>query len=395
MMPLVNLRPFHHRSKECMGIYHSGHAAINTLVKRIPGIKWSKSHGCWYLPISRETYNLVIKALRGKAELDSTALKGYQQKGKSIVPGMPLVGKGIDKISTQRPISTTGRLSAENLLALEKFNEELKLKAYSPSTCRTYRNEFMQLLKLLNEKPVNDLTVDELRRYFVYCLDKLELTEHTLHSRMSGIKFYFEHVLKKEKLFWGIPRPKKPQQLPNLFSQQEVAAIINSLHNKKHKAMVMLAYGAGLRVSEVVSLKTYHIDSRRMTIFIGAAKGKKDRIVGLSPVLLLMLREYAAAYKPQKNGYLFEGNVKGAPYSARTLQEVLQAAKKKVGVLKPGSVHSLRHSFATHLIEKGTDVTMIQRLLGHSDIKTTLIYLHTSNRDLLKVISPLDDLELF
>ena len=159
--------------------------------------------------------------------------------------------------------------------------------------------------------------------------------------------------------------------------------------------MVMLAYGAGLRVSEVVGLKTYHIDSRRMTIFIEAAKGKKDRVVGLSPVLLVMLREYAAEYQPQKSGYLFEGNVKGHPYSARTLQEVLQAAKKKIGLIKPGSVHSLRHSFATHLIEKGTDVTMIQRLLGHSDIKTTLIYLHTSNRDLLKVISPLDDLELF
>ena len=216
-----------------------------------------------------------------------------------------------------------------------------------------------------------------------------------MHSRMNGIKFYFEQVLNREKLFWEIPRPKKPQQLPNLFSQQEVAAIINGLENKKHKAMVMLAYGAGLRVSEVVALKTFHIDSARMTIFIQAAKGKKDRVVGLSPVLLVMLREYAAEYRPDKNGYLFEGRVKGTPYSARTLQEVLQAAKRKVGLMKPGSVHSLRHSFATHLIEKGTDVTMIQRLLGHSNIRTTLIYLHTSNKDLLKVISPLDDLELF
>jgi site-specific recombinase XerD len=211
---------------------------------------------------------------------------------------------------------------------------------------------------------------------------------------MNAIKFYFEQVLKKEKIFWEIPRPKKRQQLPNLFSQQEVAAIINSLENKKHRTMVMLAYGAGLRVSEVVALKTYHIDSKRMTIFIQAAKGKKDRIVGLSPVLLVMLREYAAAYRPKKNGYLFEGRINGTPYSARTLQEVLQAAKRKVGVMKPGSVHSLRHSFATHLIEKGTDVTMIQRLLGHNNIKTTLIYLHTSNKDLLKVISPLDDLDL-
>jgi site-specific recombinase XerD len=158
--------------------------------------------------------------------------------------------------------------------------------------------------------------------------------------------------------------------------------------------MLMLAYSAGLRISEVVTLKTFEIDSKRMTIFINGAKGKKDRLVTLSPVLLVMLREYALEYNPDKKGYLFEGSAKGDPYSTRSLQEVLQSAKKKAGVIKPGSIHSLRHSFATHLIEKGTDVTMIQKLLGHNDIKTTLIYLHTSNKNLLKIISPLDDLIL-
>ena len=131
-----------------------------------------------------------------------------------------------------------------------------------------------------------------------------------------------------------------------------------------------------------------------MTIFISQSKGKKDRIVTLSPILLVMLREYALLYKPDKKGYLFEGSIKGTPYSTRSLQEVLQNAKKKAGIMKPGGIHSLRHSFATHLIEKGTDVTMIQKLLGHNDLKTTMIYLHTSNKDLLKIMSPLDDLKL-
>ena len=117
-------------------------------------------------------------------------------------------------------------------------------------------------------------------------------------------------------------------------------------------------------------------------------------MVGLSPVLLVMLREYAKEYNPKKKGYLFEGSAPGAQYSARSVQRVMQMAKAKAGVIKPGSIHSLRHSFATHLIEKGTDVTMIQKLLGHNDIKTTMIYLHTTNKDLLKVISPLDDLKL-
>lgn len=158
--------------------------------------------------------------------------------------------------------------------------------------------------------------------------------------------------------------------------------------------MLILAYSGGLRVSEVVSIKTYDIDSKRMTIFIRHAKGKKDRVVSLSPVLLVMLRECALEYKPNKTGYLFEGNTKGTPYSVRSLQEVLQVAKSKAGIIKLGSIHSLRHSFATHLIDKGTDITMIQRLLGHNDLKATLRYLHTSNKDLLKIISPLDDLKL-
>jgi site-specific recombinase XerD len=131
-----------------------------------------------------------------------------------------------------------------------------------------------------------------------------------------------------------------------------------------------------------------------MTVLIKQAKGKKDRITSLSPVLLVILREYALEYKPDKKGYLFEGIKKGTSYSTRSLQEVIQTAKNKAGIIKPGSIHTLRHSFATHLLDKGTDVTMIQKLLGHNDIKTTLRYLHTSNKDLLKIISPLDSLKL-
>jgi site-specific recombinase XerD len=249
------------------------------------------------------------------------------------------------------------------------------------------------LLQAIEKYPVQNLQPDDLKRYLLKCIDK-GLKENTIHSRLNAVKFYYEQVLKRDKFFWEIPRPKKQTQLPNFFNQDEVAAIINSVQNKKHKVMLMLAYSGGLRVSEVVSIKTYQIDSSRMTIFISQAKGKKDRIVTLSPVLLIMLREYARMYRPAKNGYLFEGSASGTPYSTRSLQEVIQAAKKKAGIMKPGSIHSLRHSFATHLIEKGTDVTMIQKLLGHNDLKTTLRYLHTSNKDLMKIISPLDDLKL-
>lgn len=158
--------------------------------------------------------------------------------------------------------------------------------------------------------------------------------------------------------------------------------------------MLMIAYSAGLRVSEVVSLKTFHIDSKRMSILLKGAKGKKDRMVPLSPVVLIILREYWTKYKPKLDGYLFQGQFDGTAYSTRSLHQVIADIKAKAKIIKPGSIHALRHSFATHLLDKGTDVTLIMKLLGHNDLKTTLRYLHVTNRDMLQIISPLDDLTL-
>ena len=397
-MQTVTLKALLHRNKECIGIYFVKNTALEKIICRQPGVKWSQTNKCWYIPLTETAYSLLMLHLKDKASVDRTLLKTYLEKKKKIQTTLPQKTQADNKskTTTLKTVieTTTLKLTGQNLQALQNFIETLQLKAYSKLTIKTYRNEFMQLLQILKSKHIDDLTVADIKRYMVYAMQKQGITENTAHSRLNALKFYFEQVLGREKIFWEIPRPKKINQLPKVFSQHDVAAIINSITNKKHKVMLMLAYSGGLRVSEVVSLKTYEVDSKRMTIFISAGKGKKDRQVTLSPVLLVMLREYALDYKPNKKGYLFEGSTKDSPYSARSLQEVIQAAKKKAGILKPGSIHSLRHSFATHLIEKGTDVTMIQKLLGHNDIKTTLLYLHTSNRDLLKIISPLDDLEL-
>lgn len=392
-MQTVTLKPFPHRGQECIGIFFPANTAIQRAVKKISGIRWSQTVKCWYLPLSKENHRIIWLSLSDIAAIDDTALKQFTQKKQALAATAPQPAiKKAAAISKTSAIAW--KISNENAAELERFIQQLQLKAYSPSTIRTYRNELLQLLQLLKNKPVTSLTPDDLKRYLVYAMEQQGISENTAHSRLNALKFYFEQVLGNEKFFWEIPRPKKQKQLPKVFSKNEVAAILNSVTNIKHKVMLMLAYSAGLRVSEVVSLKTNAVDSSRMTIFVESAKGKKDRIVTLSPVLLVMLREYAQTYKPDKKGYLFEGNTKNSPYNARSLQEVLYDAKKAAGVIKPGSIHSLRHSFATHLIEKGTDVTMIQKLLGHNDLKTTMIYLHTSNKDLLRIISPLDDLDL-
>lgn len=388
----ISLRLLQHQQKEWIGIYFENNPAINSIIKT-HGAKWSQSNRCWYIALNEAGYKKLAEALKAVAKVDVAELKLALQKRKEAQLKTGLHPRKSAAFKTTQE-TTVPNLHTANKEALQLFIEKLKLKAYSTSTIKTYRNEFLQLLQILKQKEVNDLTVADIKRYMVFAMEKQGIHENTAHSRLNALKFYFEQVLGREKFFWDIPRPKKANQLPKVFSQDEIAAIINSVANKKHKVMLMLAYSGGLRVSEVVSLKTYQIDSKRMIIFINAAKGKKDRQVTLSPVLLVMLREYAVEYKPDKKGYLFEGSRKGIAYSSRSLQEVLQAAKKKAGVVKPGSIHSLRHSFATHLVEKGTDVTMIQKLLGHNDIKTTLIYLHTSNKDLLKIISPLDDLAL-
>jgi integrase/recombinase XerD len=283
-------------------------------------------------------------------------------------------------------------VSPENSLALAKFLEELALKAYSPSTIRTYRNEFLQLLQILKNRPVYELSTDDIRRYMVYAMNELGISEHTAHSRLNALKFYFEQVLGREKFFFDIPRPKKPNQLPKVLSEHELERLFRAIDNLKHKALLFTAYSAGLRVSEAVHLRIRDIDSSRMQIRIEQAKGKKDRYVGLSAILLEVLRAYLTHVKPRPQIYLFEGEKPGEPYTSRSAQLVFQHAKEKAGIRKEVGFHVLRHSFATHLLEKGIDIHYIKELLGHFSIKTTERYLHVRKQDLLSLVNPLDEL---
>ena len=409
-MQKVTLNPLYHREQECIGIYFENSSALNGAISKNAGAKWSRTNKCWYVPLSKESYNKLAFALKGKAEIEQTALHKYLSDKKKPPPLASV--KPTTKVSITDPLPKqknttippslkktvvvykTGKIHPVNGHVIPSLSQHLKLKAYSYSTIKTYLNEMTHLLTLLKNIPADDLSPEHLKRYLVYCYEELKLTEHTLHSRINAMKCYYEQVLRREKFFWEIPRPKKPFQLPHFFSQNDIVAIIKATGNIKHKVMLMFAYSGGLRISEVVALKSRNVDTNRMSILIQLAKGKKDRMVNLSPVLLVMLREYIKEYEPDPNGYLFPGQTPGEPYSTRSMQLILATAKQKAGILKQGSVHALRHSFATHLLDKGTDVTIIMKLLGHNDIKTTLRYLHVTNRDVLQIISPLDDLNL-
>jgi site-specific recombinase XerD len=285
--------------------------------------------------------------------------------------------------------STLERIGEVNIAPFNAFVQLLKLKAYSPATQRTYISEFGQLLYTLKETDVNSLTQERLKKYFEYCIDNQKLTEAQMNSRINAVKFYFEQVLGREKMMYHFPRPKEHLRLPKYLNKQDVKKLFDVTDNLKHNTILKTCYGMGLRVSEVINLKIKDIDSRNMQVLIVSAKGKKDRYVNLPESILEQLRDYYKQYKPCK--HLFEGQ-NGKRYSERSVQRIFKDALKKAGINKDVGIHSLRHSFATHLLQEGTDVSLIQKLLGHNDIKTTMIYAKVGTANLKNIKSPLDSL---
>jgi integrase/recombinase XerD len=334
---------------------------------------------CWY--VSDTAHNRQLLGLSGVDAEEATATPASEPPpADAPLPQPPL-------LAGRRVLD---RLSEVNTAALALLVRHLQLKGYSDKTLKTYRNEFAQLLYVLKAKPVDTLSHERLKDYFAWCHHTLKLSENTIHSRLNAVKFYFEQVLKGERFFWEIPRPKKPQLLPRVLSEEKLLRGLLAMRNLKHKALLFTAYSAGLRVSEVVALKISDVDSDRMQLRIEGAKGKKDRVATLARATLEVLREYYKTYQPRY--YLFEGEQPGSAYSIRSAQEVFHQCFRLLRLPKQMGFHSLRHSYATHLLEHGTGLKHIQELLGHNDIKTTMRYTHITKATLESVESPLDKL---
>ncbi|UOK42102.1 MULTISPECIES: tyrosine-type recombinase/integrase [Flavobacterium] len=328
--------------------------ALKNQIKKLKGAQWNSAFHAWYVPDTAE-YRTLFN-----------------------LPEVYTVGKRV-----------LSKISNGNRDEIDRLIHQLKLKGYSPNTIRSYVNEFAQYLYFLKDYPARECGEKEVRSYLIYCIDDLRLTENTLHSRINAVKFYYEKVLFQEKIFLEIPRPKKQSKLPKALNMHEVRKILDATENLKHNTMLKLCYGMGLRLSEIINLKIANIDSKNMRVHIERGKGKKDRFVNLPDSVLEQLRSYYIEYKPKV--YLFEGQY-GGQYSSRAVQEVFKKSLKKANICKKVGIHSLRHSFATHLLENGTDIRFIQELLGHNDIKTTFVYTHVSDKTIRKIISPLDNL---
>jgi len=271
---------------------------------------------------------------------------------------------------------------------MRKYTDLLIQKRYSDNTIKTYCNYFRDYCKYFKDDKLDNITTNQINAYILDMVKIKNISISQQNQRINAIKFYYEKVLGREKQYYNLHRPNKEHKLPKVLSKNEVKNILKSCSNIKHRCILMLIYSAGLRRSELLNLSISDIDSERMVIHINGAKGKKDRISLLSDNLLQLLRQYYKEYKPKK--YLFEGQ-NGGKYSPTSVANVLKKAALKAGIRKNVTPHMLRHSFATHLLEQGTDLRYIQELLGHNSSKTTEIYTHVSKRAIDKIKNPMDD----
>ena len=284
-------------------------------------------------------------------------------------------------------------LFGENLIIDPNFyllplQKELKIRKYSVRTIKSYMR-YNRVLLLFTGKRPEEIENDDIKKYLYYMVEQKKVATSTLNIIINALKFYYGEILGK-KFIYEVKRPKKDKKLPVVLSRKEVKKILEATTNIKHKAILILIYSGGLRVGEVVRLKPEDIDANRKLIHIRASKGRKDRYTLLSDVAIQVLREYWKKEKPKE--WLFPSWNKEKHITTRTVQKIFQNACRKAGIKKNVSVHSLRHSFATHLLESGIDLRYIQELLGHKSTKTTEIYTHVSTKNLSAIKNPLDDL---
>ncbi len=270
--------------------------------------------------------------------------------------------------------------------------EELQRRNYSPKTIHNYLRTVKDFAKYFGKSP-DKLGPDELRRYQVYLLKERKLAVRTVAGRVAALRFFFIRTLKKQGFREDIPYPKYSRSLPTVLSKKEVTRLINAAGNLIQRTLLMILYGTGMRRAEVKLLKVRHIDSERMMIHVEHGKGGHSRDIPLSPALLDTLRAYWRLKKPQD--YLFPGRDRqDQPISGKTIWYACKEAARYAGITKHVTPHTLRHSFATHLLEDGKDLRTIQLLLGHGKLETTARYLHLSERHLRAVDNPLDSLKI-
>jgi site-specific recombinase XerD len=372
-MKSISLLPDNHRGVNVIKIHFTFDDEIKSHIKLLPEVVWSQTLKSFYIKDIRDHKISLYNHLKTKNW--NINFEGLRKRKQTI-------------FKTPKYNLVLPSLNDALNLELTKFRRWLQQKRLSENTVNTYVEVTTFFLRYRLLKKVDTYSVKLIEQFNYDFIFKANKSISYQNQCISGIKkFLLFKGLEIEEL--NIERPKKERQLPAVLSVEEVKEIFNNIKNLKHKTLLILLYSGGLRIGEALSLKIDNIDSKRMLIHIKQAKGKKDRYTLLSHSFLKILRDYYLAYKPKE--FLFEGQ-NGEKYSSASAQAVLKKALKSTKILKKVTLHTLRHSFATHLLENGTDIRFIQELLGHSSPKTTMIYTHVSQTSLKNIKNPFDEL---
>ncbi len=372
--PHIRLEPGTHRGNPVVWYRFDYDTTVIDAVKQLPGIRWSASQKSWYQPESHFSLQPCLACFKDVAFVDASAFKTPQQKTAKAPVAAPQI------LHPHRP----------SIALPPGYLEKLEQKRYSESTINSYVAYFKDFLHYFESQQPEQILAEAINAYLLDLIRNKGISASQQNIHISAIKFYYEKVLGRPKENYQIDRPRSRKALPDVLSKQEIGLILQHCSNLKHRCILALIYSAGLRRSELIQLQLTDIISDRNLIKIRDSKGQKDRYTLLAASLIEQLRVYYKQYKPQK--WLFEGARAGTPYSATSIVKLLKNASSRAGIVRRVSPHMLRHSFATHLLEQGTDLRYIQELLGHYSTKTTEIYTHVSQRHLKNIKNPLDDL---
>ena len=347
---------------------------LYTLFSSLKNSTWDSFEKAWVIDEAAFPLENILAHFKDKAEFI------FQEKSLESVEY---------KKSLLRPIHFLEPLDEFKKQAIQTFIRYLNSKRYSSNTIKVYSDSMSTFLRYFSMKDISDISNDDLIDFNNNYILKNNFSSSFQNQVVNAVKLYFSAIQHKKIDVELIHRPRREKVLPNVLSKEEIKAILDAPYNLKHRAMLAMIYSCGLRRGELLSLSKFDIDSKRMVVIIRMAKGKKDRIVPLFPKILSLLRDYYKSYSPKE--FLFEGQG-GGKYSEKSLENVFKQSLFKANNKKPVTLHWLRHSYATHLLESGTDLRYIQDLLGHKSSKTTEIYTHVSTKNIQNIRSPFDDL---
>jgi len=368
---MINGEPF-------IGMQFYPNKVVQALTDTLSGVVWSEEHHMHHLPNTPENLTAIFRTFRGVGWVNGK----YFFRNRPVRPD----AEPVDMSALRKPKP----IQAGRVACPDEYIALLETKRYSINTAKTYITQFTDFINHFPGKPLREIDELDIRAYSRHLVQEGK-SASLQNQAINAIKFYFEQVLNMPQRFYEIERPRKEQSLPDVLSTEEVASMITRTENVKHKAILVTLYSCGLRLSELLDLKLTDLKRDRNLVLVRQGKGKKDRNTVLGKKTIAILDSYIEQYHPKE--YVFEGQ-DGGRYSVKSVQNVVQQSAARAGIKEKVSPHTLRHSFATHSLEAGTDLRYIQTALGHSSPKTTEIYAHVSTKSLSGIVSPLENLDI-